>query len=69
MKSGRRGDQVMLSDFDFRSNSIGFLRFFFAAIVIWSHSYLAGRFGLDPIGRHTGGAMNAGALAVGGFSF
>ena len=58
---------TMLGDFDFRSNSIGFLRFFFAAVVIWSHSYLLGGFIDEPIRRLTGGALNAGFLAVGGF--
>jgi peptidoglycan/LPS O-acetylase OafA/YrhL len=58
---------LTLGDFDFRSNSIGFLRLLFAAIVVWSHTYLLGGFGEDPVARLTGGALNAGFLSVGGF--
>lgn len=56
----------MLGEIDFRSNGIGFLRLFFAAIVLWSHAYGIGGFGWDPIGRVDGGLI-AGMLAVGGF--
>jgi peptidoglycan/LPS O-acetylase OafA/YrhL len=65
--SERSKRPLMLGDFDFRSNSIGFLRLLFAAIVVWSHAYLLGGFGEDPVTRLTGGALNAGFLAVGGF--
>jgi peptidoglycan/LPS O-acetylase OafA/YrhL len=57
----------MLRDFDFRSNSIGFLRFFFASIVIWSHAYPLGGFGLDPVSHFSKSAESAGTLAVDGF--
>ncbi len=57
----------MLADLDFRSNSIGFLRFLFAAIVLWSHSYGIGGFGYDPIGKLSNHELIAGLLAVGGF--
>jgi peptidoglycan/LPS O-acetylase OafA/YrhL len=57
----------MLRDFDFRSNSIGFLRFCFASVVIWSHAYPLGGFGLDPVSRFSNGAESAGTLAVDGF--
>jgi peptidoglycan/LPS O-acetylase OafA/YrhL len=57
----------MLDDLNFRSNSIGFLRLFFAAIVIWSRAFEIGGFSLDPISRLTGGALSAGYIAVGGF--
>jgi peptidoglycan/LPS O-acetylase OafA/YrhL len=56
----------MLGEIDFRSNGIGFLRLFFAAIVLWSHAYGIGGFDWDPIGRVDGGLI-AGMLAVGGF--
>lgn len=56
-----------LADLDFRSNAIGFLRFFFAAAVIWSHAYGLGGFGYDPIGRFSHHAFSGGLLAVGGF--
>ena len=56
----------MLSDFNFRSNAIGFLRLFFAGAVLWSHAYGIGGFGYDPIGRIDRGLI-AGLLAVGGF--
>lgn len=58
---------MRLGALDFRSNSIGFLRLLFAAVVIWSHAYALGGFGLDPIGRLTGGTFSAGLLAVCGF--
>ena len=57
----------MLDDLNVRRNSIGFLRVFFAAIVIWSHAFEIGGFSLDPISRLTGGALSAGYVAVGGF--
>jgi peptidoglycan/LPS O-acetylase OafA/YrhL len=56
----------MLGEIDFRSNGIGFLRLFFAAIVLWSHAYGIGGFGWDPIG-HVDDGLIAGMLAVGGF--
>jgi peptidoglycan/LPS O-acetylase OafA/YrhL len=56
----------MLSDLDFRSNAIGFLRLFFAGAVLWSHAYGIGGFGYDPIGQRDHGLI-AGLLAVGGF--
>ena len=65
--SERSKRPLMLGDLDFRSNSIGFLRLLFAAVVVWSHAYLLGGFGGDPVTRLTGGALNAGFLAVGGF--
>jgi peptidoglycan/LPS O-acetylase OafA/YrhL len=61
---GRR--LMTLGEFNFRSNSIGFLRFFFAAAVLWSHAYGIGGFGYDPIGRVDHGLI-AGLVAVGGF--
>lgn len=57
---------AVLGEIDFRSNAIGFLRLFFAAIVLWSHAFGIGGFGWDPIGRVDGGLI-AGMLAVGGF--
>jgi peptidoglycan/LPS O-acetylase OafA/YrhL len=57
----------VLAELDFRSNSIGFLRLFFAAIVVWSHAYDLGGFGDDPIARLNHGLASAGFLAVGGF--
>ena len=57
----------MLRDFDFRSNGIGFLRFFLASVVIWSHGYPLGGFGGDPIFRFSRGNETGGTLAVAGF--
>jgi peptidoglycan/LPS O-acetylase OafA/YrhL len=48
----------MLSDLDFRSNAIGFLRLFFAAVVVWYHVGLGG---FSP------GPLPSGFLAVAGF--
>lgn len=57
----------LLSDFNFRRNGIGFLRFFFASAVVWSHAFTLGGFGVDPLYSLTKGAEDAGALAVDGF--
>ena len=59
----------MLSAFDYKNNSIGFLRFLLASAVIWSHSFPLGGFGLDPVQRFSGGTETAGTLAVAGFFF
>jgi peptidoglycan/LPS O-acetylase OafA/YrhL len=56
-----------LAGIDFRHNAIGFLRFLFAAAVIWSHAYGLGGFGYDPIGVFSNHAFSGGLLAVGGF--
>jgi peptidoglycan/LPS O-acetylase OafA/YrhL len=65
--SGRSGRQLVLGDLDLRNNSIGFLRFLFAAAVIWSHAYGNGGFGYDPLARLNPNGATAGFLAVGGF--
>jgi len=57
----------MLSDFDFRSNAIGFLRLFLAGIVVYCHAYSIGGFGDDPIYAWSGHSQSIGHLAVGGF--
>jgi peptidoglycan/LPS O-acetylase OafA/YrhL len=57
----------MLSRFDFRHNAIGFLRLFFAAVVVLSHAYPIGGFGLDPAEVWSEGRENLGNLAVAGF--
>ncbi len=58
---------MKLGDLDFRSNGIGFMRFFFAATVIWSHGYGLGGFGYDALNRLNVNAPSIGLLAVGGF--
>ena len=65
--SGRSGQHPVLGDLDLRSNSIGFLRFLFAATVIWSHAYGNGGFGSDPLARLNANGATTGFLAVGGF--
>lgn len=57
----------MLDAFDFRHNAIGFLRLFFAALVVLSHAYPLGGFGDDPLARWNNGYWNLGNLAVDGF--
>jgi peptidoglycan/LPS O-acetylase OafA/YrhL len=47
-------------------NSIGFLRFFFAVLVILSHSYPLGGFGPDPLAAR-GAPETLGGIAVAGF--
>ena len=53
--------------FDARSNSIGFLRFVLASMVLVGHSYLFGGFGDEIMWDWTKGQENYGGLAVGGF--
>jgi peptidoglycan/LPS O-acetylase OafA/YrhL len=51
-----------------RSNNFDFLRFFFAALVIFSHSFdLIGGKGANPISQFTRGQIDGGSLAVDGF--
>ena len=66
MNEGSRR-RLILGDLDFRSNSIGFLRFLFAATVVWSHAFPLGGFGEDPLYRLNFNAPTTGLLAVGGF--
>ncbi len=56
-----------LSDFDFSHNGIGFLRFFFASLVVWSHAFNLGGFGIDPLSAFTKGVEDGGTIAVDGF--
>src|SRR5580658_74946 len=65
--SERSGRQLVLGDLDLRNNSIGFLRFLFATMVIWSHAYGNGGFGYDPLARLNPNGATAGFLGVGGF--
>ena len=65
--NGGSGRRLILGDLDFRSNSIGFLRFLFAATVVWSHAFPLGGFGADPLYRLNFNAPTTGLLAVGGF--
>jgi peptidoglycan/LPS O-acetylase OafA/YrhL len=46
---------------------MGFLRFLFAATVIWSHAFPLGGFGEDALNRVNSNAPTTGLLAVGGF--
>jgi peptidoglycan/LPS O-acetylase OafA/YrhL len=65
--NGRSRRRLTLGDLDFRSNNIGFLRFLFAATVVWSHAFPLGGFGEDPLSRLNFNAPTTGLLAVGGF--
>lgn len=56
-----------LGDFDFHHNGIGFLRFFFASLVVWSHAFNLGGFGIDPLSALTKGVEDGGTIAVDGF--
>lgn len=58
---------MTLRDLDFRNNAIGFMRLFFAIVVVWSHAYGIGGFGGDPMYHASKGSVTAGFLAVGGF--
>lgn len=62
------GAPTMLQDvFDARSNSIGFLRFLFASMVLVGHSYPIGGFGEEITWGWTRQQENLGGIAVGGF--
>jgi peptidoglycan/LPS O-acetylase OafA/YrhL len=65
--NGRSRRLLTLGDLDFHSNSIGFLRFLFAATVVWSHAFPLGGFGADPLYRLNSSGPTTGLLAVGGF--
>ena len=53
--------------FQSRNNSFGFLRFFFAAMVVFSHSYALGGFGAEPLDRWSRGQETFGGVAVAAF--
>jgi peptidoglycan/LPS O-acetylase OafA/YrhL len=65
--NGHSRRRLTLGDLDLQSNSIGFLRFLFAATVIWSHAFPLGGFGDDPLNRVNFNAPTSGLLAVGAF--
>lgn len=50
-----------------RANAFGFLRLLLAAAVIYSHGYVLGGFGQEPLFAFTGGQMALGPLAVHAF--
>jgi peptidoglycan/LPS O-acetylase OafA/YrhL len=49
------------------TNCIGFFRFFFALLVLYSHSYFLGAFGKEPLEHFSQGTLIAGTLAVQAF--
>jgi peptidoglycan/LPS O-acetylase OafA/YrhL len=53
--------------FDPRANSIGFLRFALATLVVYWHCVQLGGVGVDPVFELTGGLYYLGALGVDGF--
>jgi peptidoglycan/LPS O-acetylase OafA/YrhL len=59
---------TLASAFQPRANSIGFLRFLFASLVLFGHSFILGGFPMqDPVGFLSGGTTALQALAVDGF--
>lgn len=62
---------MRLADIDYRNNSIGFLRLFFATLVIFSHGFGLGGFnaGAEPVVALSHNAWSFGGLAVCGFFF
>lgn len=46
------------------ANSIGFLRLLLAALVVYTHAWLLGGFGPEPLAEWTGDSLTAGKLAV-----
>jgi peptidoglycan/LPS O-acetylase OafA/YrhL len=51
----------------FRKNSFGFLRLFFASVVVFSHSFPIGGFGKETLEWLSGNQVTLGVLAVYGF--
>ena len=49
---------------DSKRNSIGFLRFLFAAAVLYSHSFTLGGFGVEPLRQFSQGRESLGSFAV-----
>jgi len=47
-----------------RPNSLGFLRYLLAALVVFSHSFTLGRFGAEPLSAWTDGREKLGGFAV-----
>ena len=66
---GRRTWQRLGTAFDPRNNSLGFLRFMLAALVIVNHAYPLGGFngGIDPMNSWSRGQETFGGIAVGAF--
>jgi peptidoglycan/LPS O-acetylase OafA/YrhL len=58
------GHETLADAFDPAKNAFGFLRFILAALVIFSHCYRLGGFGLDPLQRFTSVGLSLGLLAV-----
>lgn len=52
-----------------RNNSIAFLRFILAILVLFSHNYVLGGFGRDPLQVFSHGQQTFGGVAVAGFFF
>ena len=67
MNLGLLNGPSLADSFDPRSNSIGFLRFALATVVLVSHSWRLGGFGLDPVEAWIGRRMTLGDVAVDGF--
>ncbi|QSJ15272.1 hypothetical protein JYQ62_25945 [Nostoc sp. UHCC 0702] len=53
--------------FNPKKNSLGFLRFFLAILVVLQHSYHLANFGRDPLFILSNHSITAGALAVHSF--
>src|SRR3954469_23431807 len=64
-RKGRTAFSRTFADaFDPRRNAFAFLRMALALLVIISHSFALGGFGIDPLGRITDGAHDLGEIAV-----
>lgn len=62
-----KSGHARLASLDAKNNSIAFLRFLLAALVVFSHSYVLGGFGPEPLGVFSHGSQSFGSLAVAGF--
>lgn len=64
MLGSARKAQTFADAFDPRSNSFGLLRLLLAVLVIFSHSYTLGGFGIDPLETFTSRRHTIGLVAV-----
>lgn len=55
---------TLATAFDPKNNAIGFLRFFFAAMVVFSHSFPLGGFNTEPLWQFSRGHEHFGTLGV-----
>lgn len=59
--------QTIATSFNFKKNSFSFLRFLFAILILYFHTFLLGGFGEEPLSRYPVFNEGIGRIAVYGF--